>query len=84
MKTWIYKGKKKPNCYLYIDQQDQFDGVPDVLIKMLGELSFVLELELNPERKLAQADVNEVLSQLELKGYFLQMPPGDLVQEKLC
>jgi uncharacterized protein YcgL (UPF0745 family) len=30
---------------------------------------------LHPERKLARADINKVLADIEEQGYYLQMPP---------
>ncbi len=48
-----------------------------MLKRMMGTLEFVMELELSAERKLAQADVNEVMIKLEDEGFYLQMPPKD-------
>ena len=77
MHAWIYKGSRKANTYLYITEQDNFDAVPDGLLALLGELEFVLNVELTAERKLAQADAGEVRRQLENEGFSLQLPPGD-------
>ena len=74
MKTVIYKGNKKQDSYLYIEQEDDFSRVPDMLIKTLGKLEKVMTLELNPEKKLARADVNQVKDSLKNEGFFLQMP----------
>ena len=84
MRTWVYKSSRKENTYLFVNRENNFDSVPKALVSLLGDLSLVIEIVLNRNRKLAQADPVEVMKQLQLQGYFLQMPPGDLKPEKLC
>jgi uncharacterized protein YcgL (UPF0745 family) len=84
MQTWVYKSSRKENTYLFVDRENNFDNIPEALIGLLGELSLVIEVVLDPNRKLAQADPVEVMSQLQNQGYFLQLPPGDSKPEKLC
>ncbi|MCU7939237.1 MAG: YcgL domain-containing protein [gamma proteobacterium symbiont of Bathyaustriella thionipta] len=74
MNTVIYKGSKKQGSYLYIVHKDDFSQVPEVLLKAMGKLEFVMELILNPEKKLAQADVLQVINALKEDGFYLQMP----------
>ena len=74
MKTSIYKGTKKQNTYLYIENEDDFSRVPDELKGVLGELSYVMTIELSMEKKLAQADAAQVISQLQENGFYLQIP----------
>lgn len=75
MRCAIYRSTKKADTYLYIEKQDDFSRLPDTLRQLLGELVFVMTLELEPERRLAQADVEQVRAQLRLQGYYLQLPP---------
>lgn len=75
MNCAIYKSNRKQDYYLYLECEDDFSRVPEVLVSLLGELEFVMSLELSPVRTLAQADVNEVMKSLELEGYYLQSPP---------
>ena len=77
MNCAIYKGRRKPDTYLYVTGIDEFDQLPAGLLQMMGELTLVMELQLDHERTLAQADVKEVMAQLSDRGYFIQMPPGD-------
>ena len=72
---WIYKGSKKAETYLYVTAEDSFDAVPAELLEALGDLSLVMDLELHPNRMLANADIEQVLSDLSARGYFLQLPP---------
>jgi uncharacterized protein YcgL (UPF0745 family) len=84
MHTWVYKGNKKPNTYLYIDRKDDFDHVPSALLNLLGDLNFVLDVALDLKSSLALADINDVKNQLSKQGYFLQLPPGDSKPERIC
>jgi len=77
MNCAIYKGERKTNCYLYVKKQDDFSDVPEPLLSMLGELTFVMVLDLARRDTLAYADITEVQSLLEEQGFFLQMPPGE-------
>ena len=71
----IYKGNKKIDHYLYIEQEDDFSRVPQALLDLLGKLELVMSLELGPERSLAQADIEQVRESLREQGYYFQMPP---------
>ncbi len=75
MLCFIYKSLKKDELYLYINKKDDFSAIPETLYSSFGRLEFVMELRLSPERKLAREDVNRVMSNLESKGFFVQMPP---------
>ena len=73
MNTNIYKGRKKQNSYLYIVDKDDFSKVPGGLLTALGELEFVMNLELSAQKKLAQADIQQVINALKQDGFYLQM-----------
>lgn len=83
MHTWIYKSHRKENTYLYITDKDNFERVPQSLLGLLGELDLVIDTKLTKQRRLAQAEVEQVLHQLESKGYYLQLPPGDYQRESI-
>ncbi len=85
MQCAVYKGNKKIYHYLYINKQDDFSQVPQALLDMLGKLELVVSLELSAKRQLAQADVKEVMHQLNEQGYYFQIPPKtgeELLNEK--
>lgn len=71
----IYKSSKKLDLYLYVCEKDEFSDIPEPLLLTMGKPQFVMELELTPERKLARADVTQVIKGLEEKGFYVQMPP---------
>lgn len=75
MKCVIYKCSRKQDAYLYIEREDAFERVPEALLDMLGGLERVMVLELTPERRLAQADPEQVRRLLREQGYYLQLPP---------
>ena len=73
--------------YLYLarprypddEAQAAFDCVPAVLLQAFGRASFVMHLQLDEQRKLAQVSTLSVLEALERQGYFVQMPPEGLI-----
>ncbi len=73
----IYRSERKTGAYLYVPEKDDFDEVPEQLKKLVGKLTYVMELELREDRKLVQADADEVRRLLKESGYFLQLPPGE-------
>ncbi len=83
MNCVIYKGAKRADTYLYVERKDDFQRVPQALLAMLGTLELVMELELAPDRRLAQADVVQVRENLVAQGYFLQMPPRNMEDASL-
>jgi hypothetical protein len=72
----IYKSAKKADSYLFVEREGDFSKVPDALMRLLGALQWVMNLDLTPERKLAQADVHKVMQHLRETGFYLQLPPG--------
>ena len=83
MQCEVFKGSRKPDHYLYLPVGYDQAELPTTLLSLLGSLEPVLELELTAERKLANADSTEVLAQLEQRGFYLQLPPGDQKPEDL-
>lgn len=75
MQCYVYKSLKKDQLYLYVDQKDHFDHLPEGCLTIFGRLEFVMELNLTPERTLAREDVAKVREQLCTKGFYIQLPP---------
>ena len=76
MNCYVYRSNKKPGMYLYLVEKDNFDEVPESLLKLLGEVIYSFEFDLSKDRKLAKAEAAEVLRIMNESGYFLQMPPS--------
>lgn len=78
MKCLIYESTKRMELYLYVREEDGLPAVPEELWSGFGRPRFAMELELTPERRLARADVREVMRSLDERGFYLQMPPPPL------
>ena len=72
---WIYRSAKSEGMYLYLGLEDNFDSIPDGLLKSFGTPQLVMQLELHPERKLAREETIKVLKNLSTQGFHLQLPP---------
>jgi len=75
MKCVVYKSLRQFDYFLFVKKEDALERVPHGLRQMLGVLEKVMDLELDENRSLAQADVVAVMQQIEARGYYLQMPP---------
>ncbi|HUA82138.1 MAG TPA: YcgL domain-containing protein [Dyella sp.] len=77
MHCFVYASQRKADTYLWLDRKDHFDNVPPSLALMLGDLRFVLEVELHPERRLPHESTDVVLGHLREQGWHLQLPPQE-------
>lgn len=80
MKTFIYRCSLKPDMYIYLAEEDVFDNVPKEIFNSLGIVEFCMELDINPDRKLAREDTATVLNNLERHGFHLQLPSDESVE----
>ena len=78
MQAFVYKSLRKPDTYLYLRERDAFALLPDPVRAPLGELAFVMEVALTPERKLARVDAEVVRTNLATRGFHLQFPETQL------
>ncbi|GAB1263318.1 hypothetical protein NBRC116493_25910 [Aurantivibrio infirmus] len=72
----IYKGNKDEEMFLYVKKEDGLKKVPELLLQKLGSTRQVMSIVLTPGKKLARANSEKVIEQLEKEGYYLQMPPS--------
>lgn len=75
MQAYVYKSQRKQDTYVYLATRDAFDALPAALLAQLTPLTFVLEVALTPERRLALADAAQVRQHLAERGFYLQLPP---------
>lgn len=75
MQAYVYKSQRKADTFVYLAARDDFARLPEPLRAQLGELSFVLEVALTPERKLAREDADVVRTNLASRGFHIQFPP---------
>lgn len=71
----IYKSPVKADTYLYVENRNDFSKVPEKLLETFGTPVFAMMLNLAKHDKLALADKQKVLSELQSQGFYLQMPP---------
>jgi len=87
MQCYVYKGDNKEEHYLYLanefaSQQSSQQEVPKALVDMLGELTLIVEFELTSDRKLPNADPQQIIADIERQGFFLQMPKEDMYADE--
>ncbi|HET9032903.1 MAG TPA: YcgL domain-containing protein [Dokdonella sp.] len=80
MQCFVYKSLRKGETYVYLRAADGFEVLPPAMAEQLGNLTFVIEIELSPTRKLARENVEEVMTNLIGQGYHLQFPPPAQVE----
>ncbi len=71
----IYKSEKNTEMYLYVEKARGLEDVPPALMKRFGEPAVLMTLLLQSDKKLARADVAEVMREITDQGFYLQMPP---------
>ncbi len=72
---YIYRSKRKDELYLFLAKEEDFECIPEGILKSLGQLEKAMELDLTPESKLARSDAAEVLKNLKEHGFHIQLPP---------
>lgn len=75
MQSFVYKSLRKADTYVFLREAGGFDVLPAALAERLGELVFVIEVELSAQRRLAREDVVAVMDNLRGQGFHLQLPP---------
>lgn len=84
MSCFVYRSKKNREMYLYLPEKDEFESVPESLIKLIGAVEFSFEFELNTGKKLLRYESAEVMRNLLDNGFFLQMPPNGYRSADSC
>lgn len=85
----VYKFPKHDDLYVYIarpdypndteELKDWFAVLPSDFRSRLGTSQFVMHLDLDKVEKLARIDKQELLEKLKNQGYFVQLPPQDVL-----
>ena len=71
----VYRSRRNPDTYLYVDHHEGLSRVPEALQRELGGTERAMTLVLTPQRRLARTSAAEVLRAIREQGYYLQMPP---------
>ena len=81
MKCFVFRSTRKSDTYLFLADKENISKLPEGLQKLLGRTEYVLELDLSTTRTLANADVEQVLTNLNTQGYYIQLPKEQHVSE---
>ncbi|MBT8120647.1 MAG: YcgL domain-containing protein [Gammaproteobacteria bacterium] len=80
MECYIYRCSLKPDMYIYLAEEDEFDCVPREIFNSLGIVEFAMELGITPETKLAREDSATVISNLKEHGFHIQLASDESVE----
>lgn len=71
----VYRCQKQEGMYVYLSAEDGLSVFPEALQRRTGALNRVMSLELTPDKQLANANAEDVLTAIDHQGFYLQMPP---------
>jgi len=71
----VWRSPKKDEMYLYTDRLEGLKRVPEELLKMFGVPKEVMGLPISEDKKLGRADAKKVMTEIKVKGFYLQLPP---------
>jgi uncharacterized protein YcgL (UPF0745 family) len=71
----VYRSPRQEEMYLYVEKLKGLQDVPEPLLARFGEPEELMVLVLSAGKKLARANVVEVLEKIAEEGFYLQMPP---------
>jgi len=72
----VYRCSKKEGMYVYVSKKEGLARIPSPLLKQLGETELAMTLLITPDKKLARAQAEDVLREIDDNGFYLQMPPS--------
>ncbi len=78
----VYRSSRKEGMYLFVESKENLARVPQELLQVFGKPEFSMQLRLFPERKLARVDAGRVAADIAEKGFYLQMPPEGVTNDK--
>lgn len=79
----VFRSGRKAETYLYLAQGLSYEDLPPELRQAFGEPTFVMQLKLTEERRLARVDVRQVIADLDAQGFYLQLPPEIPIEEEI-
>lgn len=77
MWCYIYRSPKRENSYLYVEKEQDFSLVPDVLKRAFGQPILVMKVLLDNKRKFVGGTAQEIEDKIKQDGFFLQMLKED-------
>ena len=80
MQCFIYRCNLKPDMYIYLAEEDEFNNVPREIFNSLGIVEFAMEIKITPDTRFAREDTATVISNLKEHGFHLQLPGDESVE----
>ena len=77
MWCYIYRSTKKENCYLYMEQENDFSHIPEKIMRIFGTPVFVMKVLLDGKRRFVVGTAQEIEEKIKADGFFLQMLKED-------
>ncbi len=82
IKVSAFKTNKKNELYLFVPQKKDpaasLTNLPNELLVMFGKPKHIFDFTLSKNKALPRSNSKEVIASLKNKGYYLQMPPGEI------
>jgi uncharacterized protein YcgL (UPF0745 family) len=78
----VYRSNRKEGMYLFVESKEDLARVPPELLQVFGKPEFSMQFLLGSQRKLARADAQRVAADIAEKGFYLQMPPEVVTNDK--
>ncbi|MBJ7555124.1 YcgL domain-containing protein [Marinomonas spartinae] len=72
----VFRSSKKDGMYLYVEKRVGLKEIPEDLMKRFGTGISAMTMLLTKESKLARANAESVIKDIEEKGFYLQLPPA--------
>ena len=82
MQCYVYRSERKNDTYVYMKAGVETTELPESVTQFMGDLTKLLEVDLS-KKKLANANVEQVMAAIETQGFYLQLPPeiDDVMRE---
>jgi uncharacterized protein YcgL (UPF0745 family) len=80
MKCYIYSSSNKPDLYIYLAEEDNFENVPKAMYDSLGNIAFSMELDLSGKTRLSREDIDVVKANLKEHGFHIQLPGNESLE----
>jgi len=80
MECNIYKGSRQQDHYLFVPTEKPVTDIPGDILKMFGDIEFVMQLNICQSTRLAQSSPSEVIGIINKKGFYIQMPPKNITE----
>jgi len=74
MQCFVYRSSRREDTYLFMAKKDNFENIPEALLRVFGDPEFSFEFELNNDKNLVRDDPVEVINNLTERGFHLLMP----------